>query len=388
MNRFDREPNRNVTGIKPSDIPTHPDRPSGLFVAAGVASSPFGDPNINQKLTSTFGPFDSRPGKKLLVPEWLAKQTQPIPIHLVNDFGDDRSTAECEVKIRSVFRRKGLTYEAPHKIQDIEQFDIRDGAYNIYQLVSTSLVDGQPGVFIGVVDPGVGSERRGVVITTEEGYTFVGPDNGLFWPAIHHHGLHIQEAYMIDPDTFKESSVTFHGRDQFSPMGAEIATGTKPWELGGLIQIDPDTLVKYEFQQGQVVEKDGYPNIKLWPQGIPLNEKGERPTHIKITNPKGFDPNWEEEGIICNEAGDSIIIPVVRTFEDVEIGKPLCYVGSSGEGLPEIAIRNGKDNEGAGNRLRVDIGDVLEVEWLYQNQHTFRSGALAPGRELVLGGKR
>ncbi len=376
MNRFDREPNRGAA-IKPSAIPTRSDRPSGLFVADGVAVSPFGNPNINQELVTAHGSFNPRPGRKLLVPEWLSMQTQPLPIHLVNDFGDDRSTVECEQKIRTVFRKKGITYEAGHTIQDIERFNIRDGAYNIYQLVSTSLSDEQPGVFIGVVDPGVGSDRRGIVISTEEGYTFVGPDNGLFWPAIHNHGLHIKEAHMIDPDTFRNSSVTFHGRDQFSPIGAEIATGAEPWELGGLVKIDPESLVKYEFKNGQVVEKDGYPNIKLWPEGIPLTGSGERPTHIRITNPNGFDPEWEEESI----DGNSVIIPVVRTFEDVEIGKPLCYVGSSGnEGLPEIAIRNGSDKEGAGNRLRVGIGDVLEVEWLY--------GDLVARRKVGLGRRR
>ncbi len=362
-----------------------------LAVAEGVLPTT-GNPSINQELAAfgaDFGKFSTRPGKgRIVVPEWLAEQPKPIPLLLVNDFGEDRSTVECEQKIHAVFVKKGLTYEAPHTVQDIEHFNIRDGAYNVYQHVSTALSDEQPSVFVGVVDPGVGTERRGIIVSTEEGYTFVGPDNGLFWPAIHHHGLHIKEAYQIDPDKFSESSATFHGRDQFSPIGARIATGEEPWEIDGLIKLDPETLVKYKFKNGQVIEKDGYPNIKLWPEGLPLNDKEARPTHIKITNPKRFDQKWEEGvkdlgielGIEHTESGDSIIIPVVPTFESVKVGEPLCYMGSSGrEGLPEIAIRNGSEKNGAGNRLNVDIGDLLEVEWVYGNpiEQELQEGVLA-----------
>ncbi|HEX8931713.1 MAG TPA: SAM-dependent chlorinase/fluorinase [Patescibacteria group bacterium] len=334
-----------------------------LVVANGVLPSAFG----SEALTKS-GNFATRSDRRrLLVPEWLAEKPEPIALYLVSDFGDDRSTVECEQTIHAVYSNKGLIYEAPHRIQDVERFNIKDGAYNVYQLVSRARKLEQPGVFVGVVDPGVGSERKGIVISTEEGYTFVGPDNGLFWPAIYHNGLHIAEAYMFDPDKFKDSSVTFHGRDQFSPIGAEIATGEEPWELEGLVKINPKMLVKYEFQDGQVVEKDGYPNIKLWPEGLPLNEREERPSYVRINNPKGFDPKWDEEGIVHTDDGDSIIVPVVPTFESVEVGRPLCYVGSSGkEGLPELAIRNGKDKNGIGNRMNVKIGDILGIEWIYR----------------------
>jgi S-adenosylmethionine hydrolase len=370
MSRFQVEKG---VDLKKVAIPAH--RSGSLLVADGLVPSVNGDPGLSlgkptiNKDLSDLGPFASRPGKRrLLVPEALAEQPKPIPLLLVSDFGDDRSTVECEQRIHAVYQKKGLTYEAPHRAQDIERFHIPDGAYNIYQLVSTARKDEQPSVFVGVVDPGVGSDRRGVVISTEEGYTFVGPDNGLFWPAIQYNGLHIKDAYLLDPKKFQDSSVTFHGRDQFSPIGARIATGEEPWEIEGLERLDPETLVKYEFERGQVVEKDGYPNVKLWPEGLPLNERNERPTHVKITNPKGFDPDWDEEGIVHgkDDEGDSILIPVVPTFESVKVGKPLCYVGSSGnEGLPELAIRQGEGENGMGNRMKVDIGNVLQVEWIY-----------------------
>lgn len=373
--------NQIAAGLVGTELPVRP--VSGLVVAPTgynvLRNLPL---NGETPLLSGSGArLNSSPGGILVVENGRDKEIKPsLPIVLVNDFGEDRSTVECEQRIHAVFSRKGLFYEAPHAVQDVERFNIRDGAYNVYQHVSTAIKDVQPSVFVGVVDPGVGTERRGIVVTTEEGHTFVGPDNGLFWPAIYYHGLHIKDAYQIDPESFSESSVTFHGRDQFSPVGARIATGEAPEEMSVLKKLDPETLIKYEFKAGQVVEKDGYPNIKLWPEGIPLSEDGKLPTRVKLTNPKGFDQGWKEEGIDHTDEGDSITIPIVPTFESVAVGKPLCYIGSSGRtGLPEIAIRDGSEENGAGNRLNVNIGDLLKVEWIYDGpvEQELKEGVLA-----------
>jgi S-adenosyl-L-methionine hydrolase (adenosine-forming) len=89
------------------------------------------------------------------------------------------------------------------------------------------------GVHMAVVDPGVGSERRAVVIRSADGRLFVGPDNGLLVPAAEACGgidLAVQIAnreYMLD-----QVSRTFHGRDVFSPVAGHLAAGLDPRELG------------------------------------------------------------------------------------------------------------------------------------------------------------
>lgn len=283
-------------------------------------------------------------------------------IHIVNDFNDHRSPAECLQELGFIFDANGVQYESPCVISDVEQFNITDGAFKIFQLVSNLRRKKSPGIFVGVVDPGVGSDRRGIVVTTEEGYTFVGPDNGLFYPSLK--TLTIKEAYQIKPDAFKASSVTFHGRDQFTPLAAEIACGKQPSALEQLEKTDQETLVKKEFIHGQVVEKDGYPNIKVWQdeQGIPTNERGERAKYLLVNTPR-----WvRQRGLIWTR---SLRIPAVDCFEDVAIGEWLVCEGSSGrppedgKGLIDIAIRNGSGKNGAGNRLGVKIGDVLDLSW-------------------------
>ncbi|HLD25217.1 MAG TPA: SAM-dependent chlorinase/fluorinase [Patescibacteria group bacterium] len=286
------------------------------------------------------------------------------PIHLVNDFNDDRSTVECEQEIRRVFRANHLLYEAPHSISNVLPFNVTDGAFKIFQLVNNLRRHRSPGIFIGVVDPGVGSSRRGVVVTTEENYTFVGPDNGLFTPALER--LTITGAFQIHPDGFRESSATFHGRDQFSPIAAEIASGNRPERLKQLERIAAQTLIRKEFAEGQIVEMDGYPNVKIWQKtmGIPRNARGERAKSLTVTQPQPY----RHRNLLWTRR---LTIPVANCFEDVPDGSWLVYEGSSGRepgsinGLIEIAVRNRSGKYGAGNRLRARTGDVLGLSWQY-----------------------
>lgn len=283
------------------------------------------------------------------------------PIHIVSDFNDYRSHVECEQRIRSIFKRDGILYEPPHIVSDTEQFNVTDGAFKIFQLVNNLRREGDPGIFVGVVDPGVGSERRGIAVTTEEGYSFVGPDNGLFWPALR--DLTISSAYQIKPEAFKESSATFHGRDQFTPIAAEIAVGKDPRELDQLQQIDPETLIKKPFLDGQVVERDGYPNVKIWQGGnaVPRNENGERANYLTITTNRLI-----RRGLLWSH---SITMPVVDYFEGVPVGAWGVLEGSSGGtqnhncGIAEVFIRDRSGKHGAGNRLRVTAGDVVKLTW-------------------------
>lgn len=294
----------------------------------------------------------------------IAPKRAIAPIHIVNDFNDHRSHVECEQEIRAIFGQNGVLYEAPHVISDVEPFNITDGAFKFYQLVSNLRRHNSPGIFIGVVDPGVGSERKGIAVTTKEGYTFVGPDNGLFSPALK--DLTIAHAYQIKPEAFKQSSVTFHGRDQFTPIAAEIACGKHPEDLPQLQEIDATTLINKDFVEGQVIETDGYPNVKIWQdqKGLPKNEHGERARYLVVSSPKLI----RRRGLVWSH---SVQIPVADCFEDVSVGEWLVYEGSSGRrpedntGVLEIAIRDRSGKQGAGNRLKAQTGDVLKLSWIF-----------------------
>lgn len=289
-------------------------------------------------------------------------------LNLICDFNDHVSPGQCQDIAQDIYHKNNTIYEGTNIISDVSPYNITHGAYIIYQKVKNLQHHGiQNGVFVGVVDPGVGSKRQGIVVTTEEGYTFVGPDNGLFSPVLS--TLTIKDTYKIIEDAFPETSRTFHGRDQFTPIGARIASGENPLELMSygdnkrhtLEKIDPKTLIKRNFAVGQVVELDGY-NVKIWQKGIPTRN-GEKAKSLTIKTPRLF----RRRGIHWSH---NITIPVVNTFADVPPGHWLAYEGSSGRtkedniGLIEIAINQGH----AKNRLNVHIGETLRLIWNYNSQ--------------------
>jgi hypothetical protein len=100
-------------------------------------------------------------------------------------------------------------------------------------------------VYLAVVDPGVGTERRALGLRTERDALLVGPDNGLLLPAADALGG-VAEAVVLDNPDYHVHPVsnTFHGRDVFSPATAHLASGTPLARLGR--SLSPNTLVRLE----------------------------------------------------------------------------------------------------------------------------------------------
>ena len=100
-------------------------------------------------------------------------------------------------------------------------------------------------VYLAVVDPGVGTVRRGLALRTEGGALLVGPDNGLLLPAAEASGG-ISEAVALTDGRYHLTPVsnTFHGRDVFAPVAAHLAAGVGPSELGEAL--DPSSLVRLD----------------------------------------------------------------------------------------------------------------------------------------------
>lgn len=126
----------------------------------------------------------------------------------------------------------------------IPAFDVRAGAHTLARAVPHL----GPGVVLAVVDPGVGSSRRGLCLECDAaggGPTlFVGPDNGLLVEAAELvGGGTVTRAFELTrPGTTNEHHLTFDGRDLFAPAAAALCEGTRPEALGG--PIDPRTLLR------------------------------------------------------------------------------------------------------------------------------------------------
>ncbi len=111
---------------------------------------------------------------------------------------------------------------------EVPSFDVAAGAF----LLSQSWRYFPRGtVHVAVVDPGVASERRGILVEAE-GHLFVGPDNGIFSFVMNERARVLEKPAYWLPTV----SATFHGRDVFAPVAAYLATGVKPAQMGRSIR--------------------------------------------------------------------------------------------------------------------------------------------------------
>ncbi|MEK9725704.1 MAG: SAM-dependent chlorinase/fluorinase [Rhodospirillaceae bacterium] len=179
-------------------------------------------------------------------------------------------------------------------------------------------------VFLCVVDPGVGSERRAVAVKAD-GRWYVGPDNGLFEPVLRRAAAE-PEAFEITwvPDRL---SASFHGRDLFAPIAARIAGGEDPAGAPGYRRLDPATLRRPDWPDdlAEVVYIDRYGNAMT----------GIRACAVDA-----------EDGLAFGIG----VAPRARTFSSVSPSDVFCYENSNG--LIEIAVNRGN----AGGSLDLGVG--------------------------------
>jgi S-adenosylmethionine hydrolase len=140
-----------------------------------------------------------------------------------------------------------------------------------------------PAVHVAVVDPGVGSARRAVAVSTPGG-VLIGPDNGLLpWAADALGG--VTDAVELTNRAWFAPAVsrTFHGRDVFAPVAARIASGADPADAGP--RIDPSRLVRLPdpvvaagqgWLEAEVLTVDRFGNVQLAAPATTLNGLGER----------------------------------------------------------------------------------------------------------------
>lgn len=262
----------------------------------------------------------------------------PTPIlTLLSDFGlKDPYVAEMKAVI--------LTISPDVRIVDIghmiEKFNVRMGAF---VLASAAPYFPQGTVHVAVVDPGVGTRRRALLVETTRAY-YVGPDNGLLMLAAKREG--IQHAYAIArlELLLPQASSTFHGRDVFAPTAAYLTKRTPPVEFGSEITdyVVPEftsPIVKDGAVTGEVLHIDDFGNI------------------IANIVKKDLDKIDIElgEAITIKAPRKSLRTRFCETYGDARVKSVLALIGS--HGFLEIAINQGN----AAKKLGIRSGDSLTI---------------------------
>ena len=170
-----------------------------------------------------------------------------------------------------------------------------------------------PGVVLAIVDPGVGTDRRGVAVELEatgsEGYAsvFVGPDNGLLAPAVAFSGGAARAVSLTNADLqIPSAGSTFAGRDIFAPAAAHLCAGVPLEDLGDLIPVAslmpavvPSAEIHSDRIRAEVLWIDHFGNAQLNIGPDDLSPLGER-FSLKILGlpePIGAEPGIAHIGI-------------------------------------------------------------------------------------------
>ena len=156
-------------------------------------------------------------------------------IFLLTDFGyRDYYVAAMKAVILSI-KPDAVIVDITH---DVSPWNISEGGFILWQIIPYLP---RNSIIVGVVDPGVGTDRRNIIIETENHF-LVGPDNGLLYPAAYRDGLKRVFEINTKAHFYKHSiSSTFHGRDIYAPTAAYLSKGVGVEELGRLI--DPNTVI-------------------------------------------------------------------------------------------------------------------------------------------------
>lgn len=186
-------------------------------------------------------------------------------------------------------------------------------------------------VHVAVVDPGVGTDRRALAVHGP-GWFALAPDNGLLAPLLERHpdaAVRALDIELLQPRLPQALSRTFHGRDLFAPVAADLATGALQWHALGPLVHDAVSGTPMPVRRGadgcvhgQVVLIDRYGNL--------------------ITNLESQDL---PDGTATVRAG-ALAVPLVRSYADVAAGEPLAVVNA--HGLLEIAVNCGSAAQSLG----------------------------------------
>jgi S-adenosylmethionine hydrolase len=256
-------------------------------------------------------------------------------VTLTTDFGlQDPYVAEMKAAILGICPN-AVAVDVTH---DIAKFSIRMGAFVLASAVPY-FPDGS--VHLAVVDPGVGTPRRPIVIQTKKGF-FVGPDNGVLVLAAQKQSIENIHELTNPQFMLPKVSNTFHGRDVFAPAAAHLLNGVKPAEFGP--EISEAAMVEFAHATrkndeliGEVLHVDGFGNIIT-----------------NITEPE-VEQNRLKGAVKVELTSCELRLEFCRAYGEMKPHEPLALIGS--HGFLEISINQGN----AAEKFKTKAGDTITV---------------------------
>ena len=262
-------------------------------------------------------------------------------LSLLTDYGhEDEFVGVCHAVMR------GIAPEVPivDLTHGVPRYGVRQGAIVLRNAVPYVPV----GVHVAIVDPQVGTERRGLALRTGDGRALVGPDNGLLSLAWEACGG-VVEAVDISrsPHRLEPVSATFHGRDIFAPVAAHLATGAELAEAGQ--HIEPDELQVLALPRAEVSDGMVVAHVLL------VDRFGNASLDVGHAELAGSGLSLGKRVEIEVEGGERFIASFAQTFADVRPGDVILYE----DAYRMLAIAVNRGDAASALRLSPDARVVL-----------------------------
>ncbi len=273
------------------------------------------------------------------------------PLIFQSDFGVQDGAVSAMYGVAYTVDSQLRVFDLTH---EIEPYNIWDASYRLIQTVAYWP---EGSVFVSVVDPGVGSDRRSIVAKTSTGQYIVTPDNGTLTHIKRRVG--ISEARIIDETVNRlrgsEESYTFHGRDVYAYTGARLASGKIDFTQVGP-SIDPDSIV--ELPTVSPKAKDGVVSGTVDVLDVRF---GSLWTNIPKALFKTLGCAVGDKVEICIENDTRVVyhnvVTYVHSFAEVRVGEALLYINSLD--CMAVAINQGSFaraySVGTGNSWKISI---------------------------------
>jgi S-adenosyl-L-methionine hydrolase (adenosine-forming) len=267
----------------------------------------------------------------------MSKKALPC-IALLTDFGvRDQYVASMKGVIVSI----NPSVEIIDITHEIQPYRIQEAAYILWTMYNYFPKDT---IFVSVVDPGVGTQRRIIVVKTKK-YTFIAPDNGLLNFILYQEK--ISSAVEVTQASLQEYilgdiSSTFHGRDLIAPLAAYISNGMPIKNFGKSCSL-PEVLTPFVSSRTDAVP----------PTILHIDHFGNI-----ITNVRSLEVGKSMKEIQTVSVGSNLVNKWIRFYDEAPDNTPCLLVGSNG--LVEISAKRNS----AARLLNTTLDSKLKVYWL------------------------
>lgn len=246
------------------------------------------------------------------------------PLVFQSDFGTKDGAVAAMKGVAATVDAETPVFDLTH---EIPPFDVWRAAYRLHQAARYWPAGT---VFVSVVDPGVGTDRKSVVLETRSGHYFVTPDNGTLTLVADELG--ISAVREIDETENRREgshgSHTFHGRDVYAYTGARLAAGVVSFEdVGPRLPSEVERIPHQEPEVGDSTLRGNIPVLDIRFGNVWTNIPADLLSRFGDGEPgQRLQVTIHHEDEVAYQG----VLPFVRTFGEVPVGDPLLYVNSLG----------------------------------------------------------